>query len=339
MNAPHISTRASSRAVPRGQGFGILPTPDPTIASCISDEDVALQLMRLGDASNISHGRTSASTLDDALSSRANVASSATSESGDESETTEQPPFPPTSIPLKSETSPTIASELLKNRYDHVHDGILGYDSIEHSGDEVDGEYSYNEKKDGVLKSDPDDMANRFETGRKTKSSTPKLAPGQKPRVIGPKKVSKPSKPRSLSVSKKSKPSSLSTGFKTPLSPASLTPQSRKTSSASTLNFQHQLGADEEDLSSKPRCQRCRKSKKGCDRQRPCQRCQDAGIGADGCISEDEGNGRKGRFGRHMGVSVKKDHQDFPARNELENADAVLNGIPVNPEKSKKRKR
>lgn len=339
VNAPHISTRASSRAVPRGQGFGILPTPDPTIASCISDEDVALQLMRLGDASNISHGRTSASTLDDALSSRANVASSATSESGDESETTEQPPFPTTSIPLKSETSPTIASELLKNRYDHVHDGILGYDSIEHSGDEVDGEYSYNEKKDGVLKSDPDDTANRFETGRKTKSSTPKLAPGQKPRVIGPKKVSKPSKPRALSVSKKSKPSSLSTGFKTPLSPASLTPQSRKTSSASTLNFQHQLGADEEDLSSKPRCQRCRKSKKGCDRQRPCQRCQDAGIGADGCISEDEGNGRKGRFGRHMGVSVKKDHQDFPARNELENADAVLNGIPVNPEKSKKRKR
>ena len=29
---------------PRAQGFGILPTPDPTIASCISDEDVALQL-------------------------------------------------------------------------------------------------------------------------------------------------------------------------------------------------------------------------------------------------------------------------------------------------------
>ena len=41
----------------REQGFGILATPDPTIASCISDEDAALQLMRLGEASNISLGR------------------------------------------------------------------------------------------------------------------------------------------------------------------------------------------------------------------------------------------------------------------------------------------
>src|ERR1700760_4376994 len=79
--------------------------------------------------------------------------------------------------------------------------------------------------------------------------------------------------------------------------------------SASNLSFQHfqqPLGEDEEDLSTKPRCQRCRKSKKGCDRQRPCGRCKDAGIGADGCISEDEGNGRKGRYGRHMGVPIKK---------------------------------
>ena len=52
---------------PRAQGFEILPTLDPTIASCISDEDVALQFMRLGDASNISQGRTSASTIDAVL--------------------------------------------------------------------------------------------------------------------------------------------------------------------------------------------------------------------------------------------------------------------------------
>jgi hypothetical protein len=73
-------------------------------------------------------------------------------------------------------------------------------------------------------------------------------------------------------------------------------------------HFQHHapLPEDEEDLSSKPRCQRCRKSKKGCDRQRPCGRCRDAGIGPEGCVSEEEGNGRKGRYGRHMGVSVKK---------------------------------
>ena len=30
--------------VPRAQGFGILPTPDPTIASHIPGEEVALQL-------------------------------------------------------------------------------------------------------------------------------------------------------------------------------------------------------------------------------------------------------------------------------------------------------
>ncbi|KAL8851623.1 MAG: hypothetical protein Q9221_003460 [Calogaya cf. arnoldii] len=41
-----------------------------------------------------------------------------------------------------------------------------------------------------------------------------------------------------------------------------------------------------------PRCQRCGKNKKGCDGQRPCQRCKDAGIGVEGCVSEDEGNGR-----------------------------------------------
>ena len=45
----------------------------------------------------------------------------------------------------------------------------------------------------------------------------------------------------------------------------------------------------------RPRCQRCRKSKKGCDRQRPCQRCKDAGVPAEECISEDEAGTRRGR--------------------------------------------
>ena len=54
---------------------------------------------------------------------------------------------------------------------------------------------------------------------------------------------------------------------------------------------------EEEIEKPKPRCQRCRKSKKGCDRQRPCQRCRDAGIGIDGCISEDETGTRRGRAG------------------------------------------
>ena len=40
------------------------------------------------------------------------------------------------------------------------------------------------------------------------------------------------------------------------------------------------------------RCIRCKKSKKGCDRQRPCGRCADAD---EECITEDESSGRKSR--------------------------------------------
>ncbi|KAI6893930.1 hypothetical protein KC334_g12476 [Hortaea werneckii] len=146
-----------------------------------------------------------------------------------------------------------------------------------------------------------------------------------------------------------------STVTKLPMSPSSLPAQSRKGSlaSASTINFQHPLGLDEEDLSSKPRCQRCRKSKKGCDRQRPCGRCRDAGIGVEGCISEDEGNGRKGRYGRHMGVPIKRDGDAYAAGGgggELLGSHPQLqqqNSVPANgyflapalPDKSKKRKR
>lgn len=42
------------------------------------------------------------------------------------------------------------------------------------------------------------------------------------------------------------------------------------------------------------RCIRCKKSKKGCDRQRPCGRCADAD---EECITEDESSGRKARAG------------------------------------------
>jgi hypothetical protein len=133
----------------------------------------------------------------------------------------------------------------------------------------------------------------------------------------------------------KSKKSISAPGSAKPISPTSMPSQSRKTSNASALNFQHQLGTDEEDLSSKPRCQRCRKSKKGCDRQRPCQRCKDAGLSADQCVSEDEGNGRKGRYGRHMGVSVKKDEVGDPGFLPP----SLMAGGQGSPDKSKKRKR
>lgn len=341
MNTPYINTRSSAGNLPRAPGIGVLPTPDPTIASCISDEDVALQLMRLGDASNISHGRTSASTLDDALSGRADVASSATSESGDDSDNTEQPELPSAISQAKSEASPNQLLGSIKKIHKHLSDGLASLDGMEPSGDKADGEYLYDDKKDGDFKSDPDDPVNEFGHVVKSKMPGPKVVTSgvSKVRTGGPKKVTKSTKPRLAGPTKKSKTAMLSAGFKTPVSPASLAPQSRKNSSASVLNFQHQLADDEEDLSSKPRCQRCRKSKKGCDRQRPCQRCKDAGIGADGCISEDEGNGRKGRFGRHMGVSVKKDDPHSTSVKDIEPAEGLLSNTTASSEKSKKRKR
>ncbi|KAI4227823.1 MAG: hypothetical protein L6R36_002117 [Xanthoria steineri] len=331
-NVPRLSGQGIVPALSRPQAFGILPTPDPTVASCISDEDVALQLMRLGDASNISHGRTSASTLDDALSGRAEIASSASSDGDDESE---DAGYSSARIPRMQSGNGSIAKLPASSAKSQGYEADGGFpisDHTQQSGKDLDHGFQYDERKDGLFKSDPDDIVNEYE-----------LLVGAADRKSGHAKINalskrgpKPGKQRSGTSHRRSKVPSVPTGSKVPLSPASVAPPSRKTSSASTLNFQHHLGVDEEDLSSKPRCQRCRKSKKGCDRQRPCQRCKDAGIGVDGCVSEDEGNGRKGRFGRHMGVSVKK---DMPAEPESEVLGTILTGPASNSDKSKKRKR
>lgn len=303
--------------------MNILPTPDPTIASCISDEDVALQLMRLGDVSNFSLGRTSASTFDDALSGKADVASSATSESENESETTEHP-LPIHEDGMKSEPGVDQLGPPLKKQRRHLNDTLRSFDIHRPNGDEVDADY-----KDAVLKSEIDNRNKRL-TLKPTKI--------RKPRASSTK--SKTSKPGS----KKGKPSASASGTRQLMSPASLPPPpSRKASAASTMNGQSVT--DEDDLSTKPRCQRCRKSKKGCDRQRPCQRCKDAGIGIEGCVSEDEGNTRKGRYGRHMGISLKKDTDEMAIDQESETAGAILSGMAGGGggqgimEKGKKRKR
>ncbi|MCJ1396815.1 hypothetical protein MMC11_000005 [Xylographa trunciseda] len=338
INGPVLSARSVSGTILRPLGTGILPTPDPTIASCISDEDVALQLMRLGDASNFSHGRTSASTLDDAFSGRADAASSMTSESENESDRTEQPTLPAIRMPVKTESGPGHVNGAVNKQRKHLNEILPSIDSTEPSGDEVDADY-----EEGVFRSDLDDHAvhsgqagkSKLYRGKSAISTTNKARAG-----TASNKTSRSSKP-ATGVAKKSRPSSLSTSVQPPISPASVPSQSRKTSSASTINFQHQLAVDEDDLSSKPRCQRCRKSKKGCDRQRPCQRCKDAGIGVDGCVSEEEGNGRKGRYGRHMGVPVKKGSEGY-IPDESETAGAILTemaGAQASPEKSKKRKR
>jgi hypothetical protein len=326
--------RHSISATPNGSGPGILPTPDPTVGSCMSEEDkdVALQLMRLGEMSNISHGRTSASTLDDTFSGRADAASSTGATSENESESEDD--LPPARR-QKREASPILPPGAVQKFRQHLDNILPSQDSTEPSGDEGD----YEDGQDGTFKLGMQhnimDLDEAKQKMSKPKSISPIIG---KPRTsaFGAKvKSSKPEATRPQHVKSK-RPISVHSSTK-PISPASLPPQSRKASNTSALNFQHQLGEDEEDLSSKPRCQRCRKSKKGCDRQRPCQRCRDAGLSADQCVSEDEGNGRKGRYGRHMGVPVKKDEGIM---NEVGfAAPSIIAGTHGSPDKSKKRKR
>ncbi|KAJ5945551.1 hypothetical protein N7454_002390 [Penicillium verhagenii] len=311
----HATRIPFSNSAPRTSGAGILPTPDPTIASCISDEDVAMQLIRLGDASNFSHGRTSASTLDDAFSGAADAASStgATSEGEDFSEEEDDLP-----ARRRLDSSPMLPPGAIKRHHKGLDDILPSADSSEHSSDGL---------EDGIKSEVEDDTLYKefAPKAKKPKSRPMSVKPRSQKPAQKPKIKSAPLPPR--------KPSDKSAAPIPPLSPSS----SRKVSGGS-VNFQHQLGADEEDLSTKPRCQRCRKSKKGCDRQRPCGRCKDAGIGIDGCLSEDEGNGRKGRYGRHMGVPVKKSSEspeplEFP----------LMPGSPLvssaMADKNKKRKR
>ncbi|CAF9906608.1 MAG: hypothetical protein GOMPHAMPRED_004808 [Gomphillus americanus] len=306
------SNRSSLGSSTYPKGHNVLPTPDPTIASCISDEDVALQLMRLGEATNFSHGRHSASTFDDSLSGRADIASSTSNNSEDEAEEDSK-------IML-----PAINTEYQVSGVNDIHDQARkqstenwpSTDDIDPSGDDIDDDY-----EDQPLKSEGDEHIHK-----KQKMT--------KPRKIGT-KASNGIKPP---FAKKSKQHSTPGNFTLPMSPISGTSQSRKASLASTTNMSYTLGPDEDDLSSKPRCQRCRKSKKGCDRQRPCGRCRDAGIGIEGCISEDENNGRKGRYGRHMGVTIKKTSEPNTI-NGPQRSSAIQPGAIAATDSSKKRKR
>lgn len=334
--APHSRrTRGGTSYPANGQpnstpnGDGILPTPDPTVGSCMSEEDkdVALQLMRLGEMSNISHGRTSASTLDDTFSGRADAASSTGATSDEESESEDELPPPRRQ---KRESSPILPPGVAIKFRQHLDDILPSQDSTEPSGDEGDGTFQP-AMHDEIM----DDAEQNKPKMARSKSLLPVTS--GRPRS-GPSSI-KASKPKSKAArpgQARSKKSISAPSITKPISPASLPSHSRKASNASALNMPSPLAADEEDLSSKPRCQRCRKSKKGCDRQRPCQRCKDAGLSADQCISEDEGNGRKGRYGRHMGVPVKK--EELGVEDGPEPA-ALVAVIQASMDKSKKRKR
>ena len=277
---PGHNARRSRGSISYSSGMvnvtGILPTPDPTIGSCMSkeDKDVALQLMRLGDMSNISHGRTSASTLDDTFSGRAEAASStgATSDGDSEGED-EQPASRHQKVDASGTARPVYQASDAHFMPPPDGTGI----KIENAG---------------FAAPVPDAKKAKVKSSSKPKTDVPV------PRPAGAKqpKISRPA-----NVPKVKKAPIIPEG---PMSPASM-PPSRKQSIASNGQISQPGEDDQPDLSSKPRCQRCRKSKKGCDRQRPCGRCKDAGLSADQCISEDEGNGRKGRYGRHMGVPIK----------------------------------
>lgn len=288
--------------------MGILPTPDPTVGSCMSEEDkdVAIQLMRLGEMTNMSHGRTSASTLDDTFSGRADNASSTGATSEGESESEDELP-----AARRQKLDMSGASKLI-------------YPTTESSLTHAQAEYSSDEgdQEDGKLGQAKPKLMTK-------PKATPSMAkPPPKPKMHKPSNSLKMKKPPVLS--------------NVPMSPASA-PHSRKPSVASISSLPTGLPDDHPDLSTKPRCQRCRKSKKGCDRQRPCGRCRDAGLSADQCISEDEGNGRKGRYGRHMGVPIKKDDAPVAVQPTLLPAAPIAPAMSVAGsvavDKNKKRKR
>ncbi|RKF54450.1 putative c6 finger domain-containing protein [Erysiphe neolycopersici] len=314
---------------PSCNSSGIIPTPDPTVGSCVSEEDkdVALQLMRLGELSNISQGRTSASTLDDTFSGKADtdVSTGATSEFESDNE------FDlPSNHKIKREVSPALSSCVVDNDLPLSGDNIPSQDSTEPSYD--DGEYE--DKCDETFHSKAkNNFLNTFQRKTKLAKSKTKSTTTSKLRNNTPETKQKLSKTKTQRCSQNK--TKKSTNDIKPISPTSLPSNSRKTSNASTLSCQQKIGEFEEDLSSKPRCQRCRKSKKGCDRQRPCQRCKDAGLTADQCISEDEGNGRKGRYGRHMGVPLKKDVLGTSNASRL----PLQTSSENNPTSCKKRKR
>lgn len=296
---------------------GILPTPDPTVGSVVSEEDkdVAIQLMRLGDMSNISHGRTSASTLDETFSGRADVASSTGATSDGESDSDEELP-----APRRQKLNSGVGLAAFEQHGAHYTPSRPTVSTAMHG-------VEYNE--DGV----PGDMAAPPKAKNNAQSPT-KSKNASAPKSMKPPK-SKTGRPAGTTKAKKT-----AAANPTPMSPASLPPSRKPSISSGSNPLQPSIEEEAPDLSTKPRCQRCRKSKKGCDRQRPCGRCKDAGLSADQCISEDEGNGRKGRYGRHMGVPIKREEMAAPAQPSLLPA-APITAAPVTTmlDKSKKRKR
>ncbi|KAK2745435.1 hypothetical protein FQN57_003778 [Myotisia sp. PD_48] len=338
-----LRNRAASNSVgypTSGYHQGILPTPDPTIASCISDEDVAMQLIRLGDASNFSsHGRTSTSTIDDAFSGVADGPSSTgvTTDMSDVSDNEDQ-------FSHKARARRDSSASLppgLPRKHKSLDEILPSCESSDQTSEDIDGEYLRSAPQENI-KSEFDDehpyAAQSARAKRVKKSSTAtsmKAPPNKQPLVSKAGRITK-SRPATTTSRKGKTIQNIGNNkmVPPPLLPAGAQPTS--------MNPPSQLAPNEEDLSTKPRCQRCRKSKKGCDRQRPCGRCKDAGIGIAGCVSEDEGNGRKGRYGRHMGVPVTTETSVVATARNTQAVAAPSTSTPITadgPTNNRKRKR
>jgi len=286
-----------------------LPTPAPTVASCISDEDVAIQLMRLGEVP-ICNGSPP--------NNRTYVEYSA--DEGSPRYQHQQSELNRSYIPSYNDINPRKRKEAPTTHYDTTEPSDDGEDD-----DVLDTTYNGNHDDADYQEDDEDDdkplIAKRPALAPNRRAPAPPTVNGQKRKSGSSQSSTKPKNnngARKLSQGSKPKiqmaPNG-STQFK--LAPATMMPPALHNSSvpnngiyslvppvmnqSNVATFQA-ISETQQPLTmvdsaeqAKPRCQRCRKSKKGCDRQRPCQRCKDAGIPAEQCISEDEAGTRRGR--------------------------------------------
>ncbi|KAK6527978.1 hypothetical protein TWF281_009237 [Arthrobotrys megalospora] len=250
-----------------------LPTPAPTIASCISDEDAAIQLMRLGEKpTNNGHSHHHHHHVRHQYSPDVDY----------NGQPTHGALLPsPVSHGYSQQASPVRI----------VYGRPLTYEEAE--DDVRDGNY--------VASDDYQDEDDEIPLLHKRSHFAPNRQAPPPPNGVRKKAPSKPKKAKKPANNLIPAPQlNAFPGY--PAADTSFNGLEAATSLANLANpegkyiQQGVMLPPEPQENQKPRCQRCRKSKKGCDRQRPCQRCKDAGIPADQCISEDEAGTRRGRM-------------------------------------------
>ncbi|KAJ6260487.1 hypothetical protein Dda_4713 [Drechslerella dactyloides] len=245
-----------------------LPTPAPTIASCISDEDAAIQLMRLGEKPT-NNGNSLPNHIRHQYSPDLDYNGQPTNGALLPS---------PVSHGYSQQTSPVRTGYVRVREYDEVEDDRDANYMASDDYPEEDEDVPLFTKRSHFAPSRqaPPPPVGKKKSPTKLKKSK-KLANGLIP---APQLNAFPGYPADTSFN----------GLEAATSLANLA------NPDVTYMQPGIMMPPEPQENQKPRCQRCRKSKKGCDRQRPCQRCKDAGIPADQCISEDEAGTRRGRM-------------------------------------------